>query len=355
MSKGDEKKLRDENRRLRQELRQRTRELSFFINVGKALTSTLEFRKVLKVIMDKAERMIRCESWALLLLDDSGRELSFELIKGPWLREVRKARIKLGEGIEGKVAETGTLRLIRDLPKDEAFRHQPFLRHLKAKSILCVPIVSKKKTLGVLEMINRLDGEPFSQDDADLLLKLVDQAAIALERSSLYQKMSDLAVTDDLTKLFNFRYLDRILDNEIRRSQRYGSTVSLVFLDMDHFKNVNDRHGHLYGSKVLVEMGHLLIRNLRDVDIVARYGGDEFVAVLPQTSVATTRKIVDRIQEAVRKTEFLKDSGFRMKLSASFGIAGFPEHAKNKTDLIRLADKAMYRAKESGRDRICIA
>ena len=355
MARKDEKKLREEIRRLKQELRQRTRELSFFINVGKALTSTLEFRKVLKIIMEKAERLIRCESWALLLVDESQKELSFELIKGPWLREAKKAKVRLGEGIEGVVAEKGVPSIIRDFTHDGAFKEQALLRHLKAKSVLCVPIVSKKKTLGVLEMINKLDGEPFDQDDAELLLKLVDQAAIALERSSLYQKMSDLAVTDDLTKLYNFRYLDRVLDNEIRRSQRYGSTVSLVFLDMDHFKHVNDQHGHLNGSKVLIEMAHLLIRNLRDVDIVARYGGDEFVVVLPQTSVATTRKIVDRIQEAVRKSEFLKENNLRLKLSASFGIAGFPEHAKNKTDLIRLADKAMYRAKETGRDRICLA
>lgn len=351
---GDKKRLREENRRLKQELRQRTRELSFFINVGKALTSALEYRKVLKIIMDKAERLIRCESWALLLLNDLQQELSFELIKGPWLNKMKGVRIKVGEGFEGQVAEKGLPFVAWDVA-GERFRHQTLLRHLKAKSVLCVPIVSKKKTLGVLEMVNKLNGQPFEQTDIDLLLKLVDQAAIALERSSLYQQMSELAITDDLTKLHNFRYLDRILDNEIRRVQRYGSTVSLVFLDMDHFKNVNDNHGHLCGSKVLVEMSKLLIQNLRDVDIVARYGGDEFVVVLPQTSVAVTRKIFERFKETVSKHEFLKEKGLRLKLSASYGIAGFHEHAKNKNDLLRLADKAMYRAKEGGRDRICIA
>jgi diguanylate cyclase (GGDEF)-like protein len=355
MTGGEKKRLQEENRRLKRELRQRTRELSFFINVGKALTSTLEFRKVLKIIMEKAQRLIRCESWAILLLSETQQELSFELVKGPWLREVKDIRIKVGEGLEGQVAQSGVPLIISNLEGEQSLRRQTLLRRLKAKSVLCVPIVNKKKTLGVLEMVNKLNGEPFGKTDVDLLLKLVDQAAIALERSFLYQQMSDLAIMDDLTRLYNFRHLDRVLENEIRRGQRYGSTVSLVFLDMDHFKHVNDRHGHLNGSKVLVEMAQLLLRNLREVDIVARYGGDEFVVVLPQTSVPITRKIVERVQESLRKNEFLKEDGLRLKLSASFGIAGFPEHAKNKTDLIRLADQAMYRAKETGRDRICIA
>jgi diguanylate cyclase (GGDEF)-like protein len=355
MTGGEKKKIQEENRRLKRELRQRTRELSFFINVGKALTSTLEFRKVLKIIMEKAQRLIRCESWAILLLSDTQQELSFELVKGPWLKEVRDIRIKVGEGLEGQVAQSGVPLIISNLEREQPLKRQPLLRRLKAKSVLCVPIVSKKKTLGVLEMVNKLNGAPFGKTDVDLLLKLVDHAAIALERSFLYQQMSDLAIMDDLTRLYNFRHLDRVLENEIRRGQRYGSTVSLVFLDMDHFKHVNDRHGHLNGSKVLVEMAQLLLRNLREVDIVARYGGDEFVVVLPQTSVPIARKIVERIQESLRKNEFLKEDGLRLKLSASFGIAGFPEHAKNKTDLIRLADQAMYRAKETGRDRLCIA
>jgi diguanylate cyclase (GGDEF)-like protein len=336
-------------------LRQRTRELSFFINVGKALTSTLDFHKVLKIIMDKAERLIRCESWALLLLNDATQELSFEMIKGPWLREVKNVRIRVGEGVEGRAVKEGFPLIIRDLSLEGPFKHQLLLRRLRARSVLCVPIVSKKKTLGVLEMVNKISGEPFERGDADLLLKLVDHAAIALERASLYQQMSDLAVTDDLTKLYNFRHLDRALENEIRRGQRYGSKVSLVFLDMDYFKNVNDQYGHLRGSKVLVEVAQLLVRSLRDVDIVARYGGDEFVIVLPQTSVQSTLKIMERVQEVLRKSEFLKEDGLRLKLSASFGIAGFPDHAKNKADLVRLADQAMYRAKGLGRDRICVS
>lgn len=349
-------KLKMENILLKQELRQRTRELSFFINSGKALTSTLEFKKVLKVIMEKAERLIKCEDWSLLLLDEATEELYFEMSKQKKPKEVLNHRIQLGEDIAGWVAKRGSTLIVPDISKDSRF-HKSIERkcYASAESILCVPIINKRRTIGVLEMVNKIQGAPFDTKDRDLLIKLVDQAAIAIERSHLYQKMSDLAITDDLTKLFNFRHLDQTLDLEIKRCQRYGSAVSLIFLDMDYFKLVNDRHGHLMGSKVLIEVAQILSGNLRDIDIIARYGGDEFVVVLPETDVKTTHIISQRLQEAIRDHDFLNDEGLKINLTASFGIAGFPVHARTKKDLILLADQAMYQAKYAGRDRICIA
>ncbi len=355
-SNTDIHRLKMENTLLKQELRQRTRELSFFINSGKALTSTLEFKKVLKIIMEKAQKLIKCEDWSLLLLDEDAQELYFEMAKHKKGKEVMKRRIKLTEGLAGGVARKGTPLIITDAAKDSRFQKSIERKsYSRAKSLLCVPIINKRRTIGVLEMVDKVNGEPFEEKDLELLSKLVDQAAIAIERSTLYQKMADLAITDDLTKLFNFRHLDQTLDLEIRRCQRYGATVSLIFLDMDYFKLVNDRHGHLMGSKVLVEVAQILSSNLRDIDVIARYGGDEFVVVLPETDVDTTYRISQRLQQAVREYDFLTEEDLKIKLSASFGIAGYPVHAKNKKDLILLADKAMYQAKYGGRDRICIA
>jgi diguanylate cyclase (GGDEF)-like protein len=344
-----------ENNQLKKELRQKTKELSYFINVGKALTSTLEFKKVLRVIMGTAQRMVRCQSWSLLLRDEEKDELYFELAKGISLKSVKEVRYKMGDGPVGSVAETGLPLLIPDFSNQKQFRRNEFFPHQKVESALCVPIISKRKVIGVIQMINRLNRTPFDENDLHLLLKLVDQAALAIERSYLYQKMSDLATTDDLTHLYNFRYLDEVLEIEIRRCQRYHSTVSLIFLDMDHFKLVNDQHGHLMGSQVLIEVSKLLIKSLRDVDIIARYGGDEFVVILPETNVETANRIAHRVRNAIRGHEFLKKEGLIVHLSASFGIAGFPEHAKNKTDLLRLADQAMYKAKVMGRDKIFTA
>jgi diguanylate cyclase (GGDEF)-like protein len=343
---------------LRLQLRQRAKELAFFINTGKALTSTLELNKVLDIIMERARRLIPCERWSLLLVDENEgrRELTVRLAKGGKGVSSRARPVAWGQGPAGWVAQQARPLLIES-------RHLPLPSGLRSwkpprsgfRSLLAVPIVNKRKTLGVLEMVNRADGRPFDTTDRDLLVQLMGQAAIAIERSQLYRRMAELTLTDDLTKLFNFRHLDQTLDVEIRRCIRYGAVLSLIFLDLDYFKVVNDRYGHLMGSRVLVEVAELLIRSLRDVDIVSRYGGDEFVVVLPETGLRTTQLITKRLHRAFQRHEFLAQEGINLHLTASFGIAGFPDHARSKKDLIRLADQAMYEAKYGGRDRICVA
>jgi diguanylate cyclase (GGDEF)-like protein len=342
---------------LRAQLKEKVRDLAFFINTAKALTSTLDLDKVLDVILERARRLIPCERASLLLVDETEgrRELkpyrAADRIGGRNIRPV-----PWGVGPSGWVAQHAKPLLIQDprLPLPAGLRNWKPTRP-KLRALLAVPIVSKRKTLGVLELVNRTDGRAFDVVDQGLLVQLMGQAAIAIERSQLYHRQEELAIRDDLTKLFNFRHLDQILDNEIRRCIRYGSVLSVVFLDLDYFKVVNDRYGHLMGSRVLVEVAELLIRNLRDVDIISRYGGDEFVVVLPETGLRTTIAITKRLHRAFHRHEFLSAEGLAVHLSASFGLAGFPDHARNKKDLIRLADQAMYEAKYGGRDRICVA
>ena len=343
---------------LRSQLREQTKQLAFFINTGKALTSTLELDKVLDIIVERANRLIPCERWSLLLVDEGEgrRELIIRLAKDGRRGSAKPRPIAWGQGPAGWVAQQAKPLLIEDrqIPLPPPLRNWKFPRS-GFRSLLAVPITNKRKILGVLEMINRADGRPFDATDRDLLLQLMGQAAIAIERSQLYRRMNELTVTDDLTKLSNFRHLNQTLDIEIRRCVRYGSVLSLIFLDLDYFKVVNDRYGHLMGSRVLVEVAELLIRNLRDVDIISRYGGDEFVVVLPETGLRTTLAIAKRLHRAFHRHEFLSEEGLKFNLTASFGIAGFPDHARNKKDLIRLADQAMYEAKYGGRDRICMA
>ena len=350
------RELRAEIKRLKEGVRQKERELAFFINAGKLLTSSLEVDKIVNTILEQAHLLVRGQMWTLLLLDEQTRELKFETIKGKYKKTFKPFSVKIGQGVPGSVAKTGAPVLITDVLENLKFSTDIEKRILtRPKSILAVPVKNKRKIFGVLEMVNKEDGTPFVSRDLELLTKLVDQAAIAIERAYLYQKMSDLVVTDDLTQLFNYRYLEQTLDIELRRSQRYKSQISLVFLDIDHFKEVNDLHGHQAGSQLLIELAKILIENLRDVDIISRYGGDEFVVVLPETDVVTTHNIVRRLQKSIREKRFLKKRGLKIHITVSFGIAGFPVHAKNKEDLIRLADTAMYRAKNEGRDKIFIA
>ncbi|MBI5043438.1 MAG: sensor domain-containing diguanylate cyclase [Nitrospirae bacterium] len=356
MNEGRLTLLKNENRGLKESLRQKDKELSFFIEVGKALTSTLKFKEILKIIMDNAQKLVKSEAWSILLVDEKANKLYFELAKGEKVDKIKDIRLNMGEGIAGWVATKGAPLIVPDVSKDKRFFSGVDKKtKFKTKSILCVPIISKNKTLGVLELINKKDGNSFERKELELMLKLIDHAAIAIERSMLYERTAELAVTDDLTKLFNFRFLDQRLDEEIKKCKKNGGSVSLIFLDMDHFKLINDNYGHLMGSKVLIEVAQILINTLRDMDIIARYGGDEFVVVLPDTGTETTYRITKRIQNLIRKHLFLNEEGLSSHITASFGIATYPEHAASKLELIRLADQAMYIVKNRARDDICIA
>ncbi|MEW6001970.1 MAG: diguanylate cyclase [Nitrospirota bacterium] len=348
-----EKDILLEGRRLKSDLTLAKRELSLYKEVSRTLTSSLEFNEILTKIMKKAKEMTNAESWSVLLVDEETGELVFERIEGKKVKDLQKPRIKIGEGVAGWVAQEGIPVVVPDVSKDERFSARVNEGiNLKTRSLMCVPMKSKGRILGVVEVVNKVTGEPFTKDDLDLLMSLVGHAAIAIERASLYQKMQELAITDDLTQLFNMRYLNRTIDLEIQRSSRYGTSISLIFMDIDYFKHINDRYGHLVGSKVLVEMGQLLIGNLRSVDIVARYGGDEFVIVLPQTPPHLAAQIAERIRKAVEHNVFLKREGFSLKVTASFGVASYPESAKSKEELIKLADDAMYRVKHETRNGV---
>ncbi len=348
-----ERNLSVESDRLKRDYTALQQELAFFKEVSSNLASSLEFGDILGRIMEKMKRMIEAEAWSILLVDQETGELVFEKTSTRKTREIQKMRLKLGEGIAGWVAREGIPLVVPDVSKDERFMGKLDKTVLiKTKSLICVPMTIRGQVLGVLEFDNKTTGEPFTREDLDLLLRLVDLTAIAVERTSLYQKMTELALTDDLTKLFNSRYLNRTIEIEIQRSTRYKTSVSLIFMDIDYFKRINDQFGHLIGSKVLVEMGQLLLKSLRSVDIVARYGGDEFVIVLPQTTPSAAAVIAERMRKSIEQNTFLKKEGYSLKLTASFGVASFPESARSKEELIKIADEAMYKVKHQTRNAV---
>jgi diguanylate cyclase (GGDEF)-like protein len=298
--------------------------------------------------MRRAKELSEAETWTVFLVDEGTGELVFERTEGKKTKETQKFRLMIGEGIAGWVAKEGIPVLVPDVSQDKRFSQKIDralnLKH-KIKSIMCVPVKSSEKPLGVIEVFNKITGEPFTREDFNQLIKLFDQSSILIERALLYQKVEELSITDDLTKLFNTRYLNRSIEMEIQRSLRYRTSVSLIFMDIDYFKHVNDRYGHLVGSKILAEVGQLLIKNLRSVDVVVRYGGDEFVIVLPHTPPVAAAQIAERIRKAVERNIFLEKEGYTLRITASFGVASYPESARSKEELLRLADEAMYKVK----------
>ncbi|MEP6636956.1 MAG: diguanylate cyclase, partial [Acidobacteriota bacterium] len=222
--------------------------------------------------------------------------------------------------------------------------------------IVAVPLICGDRLLGVLEGVRAgTEGHSFKKSEVALLEALSFPVASALANAVRIAEAERLSQTDDLTKLHNARYLRQFLLNEIRRARRYGSSVAALFLDLDNFKTVNDQHGHLVGSHVLMEVAAVILLSVRDTDAVARYGGDEFVIVLPDTGKDLAGIVAERIREKIGKYEFTGGRRLQLSLTASFGVATFPYHASSPQQLISCADTAMYEAKAANKNCVRFA
>jgi two-component system cell cycle response regulator len=220
------------------------------------------------------------------------------------------------------------------------------------KESLILFIHSKTVLQGVVILFNNSDGAFQSEINYRNMNFILDQSSLAFENATRYATAKNLLYIDELTGLFNYRYLDIALDREIKRAERYGSSLTVIFIDLDLFKGVNDKHGHLVGSRVLNEMGALLKQSVRDVDLVIRYGGDEYTIILVETTIPTAATVAERIRSAIESHHFLQDEGYDIRLTACLGYASYPEDTKSKQELLDVADRAMYRGKESGRNRV---
>ncbi len=344
------------DRELLDTLQRRNDELATLVEIGKALTSTLSREDVLNVVMEKVSILLHSKIWSLLLVDENTREMTFEIAVSPAAERLKGLRLKKGEGIAGWVAEHGEPLLITDVKKDARFSRQvDEATSYSTRSVICVPLKSKNRVLGVIELINTEDANTFTEDDLSILETIADYVAIAIENALYFEKINELIITDDLTALYNSRHFSELIDYEIERARRYRNNLSLVFFDLDFFKLVNDTHGHLVGSRILCEIGSLVKKYTRRVNLAARYGGDEFVMLLPSTDKDGAMKMALDLLDIIRNNPFKADDGSPINLTASFGVATFPDDADNKTELVRLADKAMYSVKESGRNGVASA
>jgi diguanylate cyclase (GGDEF)-like protein len=331
-------------------------EVAVFQELGKALTSSLQLDQVLRTIMEKIDEFLRPDNWSLLLLDEAKQELYFELAVGKASQALKDVRIKLGQGIAGWVAQHGEVVIVPDTSKDTRFFGKVDEKtKMETRSIVAVPVRFRDTCLGVIELINCVGPEGFDPRDLKLLEALSDFAAIALENARHVKRIHELTIKDDCTSLYNARHMGFILDTEIYRSHRYNYEFSIVFIDLDHFKQVNDTHGHLVGSRLLAEMGDALKGNCRLIDFAFRYGGDEFVILLPQTSKDNAINVAQRLHRLIRETLWLSKEGLNIRITPSIGLAAYPMDSKTKEGLLHLADEAMYLVKNKNRDSVAAA
>jgi len=337
------------------ERKKQLQEVAIFNDVAKALTSSLNLDSILQTIMDKMAEFFRPDTWSLLMVDEQKDELYFAIAVGDAAEALKTVRLKVGEGIAGWVAKHGDSLIVPDVYNDPRFAKRiDEMTKWKTRSIICVPLQSKHRVLGVIQLIN-CSMESFGEQEMFFLHALCDYAAIAVDNARAVEKIQELTITDDCTGLYNARHLYKTLEAEVYRSARFGYEFSVIFLDLDHFKLVNDTYGHLVGSKLLQEIGFKIKSQLRLIDYAFRYGGDEFVILLPQTEKGSALVVAKRIQDMMRSTQFLTAEGLNLNVRCSMGLATYPEDAKSSHEIIRQADEMMYMVKNSSRDNIAIA
>ena len=329
-------------------------ELNIFHDVAKALTSSLDLDSILQTIMEKMAEYFQPDTWSLLMVDEND-ELYFAIAVGTAADALKNVRLKVGEGIAGHVAKYGEKLIVPDVRTDRRFsaRVDTMTQH-ETRSIICMPLKAKLRVLGVMQLVN-VDMEHFGDQERFFLQSICDYAAIAIENARSVEKIQELTITDDCTGLFNARHLYKTLEREVYRSARFGYEFSVLFIDLDYFKQVNDTHGHLIGSKLLAEIGYLIKAQLRLIDFAFRYGGDEFVVLLPQTSKDAALVVAHRLRDSLRASVFCKEEGLNLNVRASMGLATYPHDAKSPHEIIRQADQMMYAVKNSTRDNIGIA
>ncbi|MFH1981805.1 MAG: sensor domain-containing diguanylate cyclase [Pseudomonadota bacterium] len=322
------------------------------MELGKAVTSTLHLEQILVIIFERLSQMIRAKNWTLFLLDPVTQELRFEVVAGLQSRSLADVRIKLGEGIAGTVARTGEPILVPDVAKDPRFSQKiDEMTGFVTRSIICLPLKIQSSVIGVIEVVNPEDDSLFDEQAMPVLSILTDFVAIAIANARIHREMVALTFTDDVTGFYNTRFLHKELENLIGKERR----LSLVFLDLDNFKTVVDTHGHLMASQTLGEVATVIASRMEASDSLVRYGGDEYVVILPDQGKAAAREKVEQIRFAIAETKFLEYVGLNVKVTASFGIASYPEDADSKRALLHLADESMYRSKEGGKNKVTVA
>jgi len=344
--------LYEKNQKDKVELDKMVRNLSILYNIGRAMTYIRDLKNLLKFILAQAVETTEAQKGSLMLYDPQIKRLVVRVVKGlpdPKVEEAINsgemtcATFAIGEGIAGKVFKTLKPMIVNSTENDDRYEAR---KSSNVDSILCLPLIASEEPIGVINITNKVGGKGFTNQDLELLTALSNQAAISINTTSLYE----MAITDELTKIYIRRYFNIQLEKELKRAKRYGHPVSLAICDLDHFKAVNDTYGHQVGDEVLVAVAGILRASSRDIDTPARFGGEEFAVILPETGLEGARVMAERIRLAVADA---KIPSLPTSVTISIGVACYPEHADEFNSLIQTADEALYDAKHQGRNRVC--
>lgn len=322
-------------------IRQQAEELQILRELSLNLTSSLDLQTVLEKIAAEAMRLVKHASTVNIFLFQNNR-LHFGAARdrsGPRSQPFATPR---PHGLSYTVVHSGNVIVVEDMKTHPLFQNAP---PSWDGSIVGIPLKANQQVVGVMNLSRSVKG-PFPPGEMNLLWLLADQAALAIQNALLHQIVSQQAYTDTLTGLPNRRALDERLESELILARQQGTPLCVIMMDLDGFKSINDTYGHETGDRVLKALAMHLQKELRASDFLARYGGDELTLVLPKTTLLDAQKVAEKISLSMREFYYLLDNGAWITLSISGGIAAYPIHALNASDLLRAADYALYRAKK---------
>ena len=330
-----------ENARLFTEEQRRARHLAFLNNISKMAISSEDAEQMMADIVREIQKNFHYDHIGIGIMDYAAKDIEIKAEAGTTSQTLGR-RIAVGSGVLGKVARTQVSALVQNAGPGQLAGVLP-----ESRAVLCLPITYGESLLGVLNVESR-DENAFAPQDVLILNTLADLLATALHNSFVFQRLQQQSITDGLTGIKTRRFFWEALSSEWKRASRSGRPFSVVLIDLDKFKEVNDSLGHLEGDLVLARVGRLLEQKCRQSNVVARYGGDEFIILMPETGIEQAQVLAERLRLWLATDPMLEEH----QITGSFGVASFPVHGFSMEDLIRVADAGMYVAKHAGGNQV---
>lgn len=341
------------NARLYAQAERRTEQLRALREVGHVLSSELDLKAVLQTLVEAARQLVETRYAALAVIDEKG-ELAYFYTAGMTESERQLiGALPHGLGLLGAILQERVPIRLAEIGSDSRSAGFPE-NHPPMKSLLGVPIMARGVLLGSLYLTEKIKEQVFTQEDEDLIVGLAADAAIAIERAKLFGEVQQLASTDSLTGLHNRRNFMELAKREFGRARRYQRPLAAIMLDLDHFKQVNDTHGHAVGDQVLQIVAERCQKTVREIDILGRYGGEEFIVLLLETDLNGACIVAERLRTAITSKPMRVGEGLELNVTASLGVAQRDENTTSLEILIARADQALYVAKHKGRNRVAI-